>query len=55
MFLGEFGATSSVQLLEGITAAADAYDLSWVYWQWKLYPGTRPGARRRAWRALRES
>jgi endoglycosylceramidase len=37
MFLGEFGGTSSVSLVEGMTAAANAYDLNWVYWQWKLY------------------
>jgi endoglycosylceramidase len=37
MFLGEFGATASVPLVEGITAAADGYELGWAYWQWKLY------------------
>jgi endoglycosylceramidase len=36
-FMTEFGATSSVPLLDQVTSFADGLDLGWIYWAWKYY------------------
>ena len=36
-FVSEFGATSSSELLTGLTAAMDQNLVGWTYWSWKYY------------------
>jgi endoglycosylceramidase len=36
-FMTEFGATSSVPLLDQVTSFADGLNLGWIYWAWKYY------------------
>jgi len=37
LFMGEFGATSSVHLLTRVVAAAQHLELSWTEWAWRYY------------------
>lgn len=37
LFVSEFGATSSVPLLEALTAAEDRALVGWAYWSWRFY------------------
>jgi endoglycosylceramidase len=37
VFMGEFGATSSVPLLQQVESVAQTQFLSWTYWEWKFY------------------
>jgi endoglycosylceramidase len=36
-FMGEFGASQSVPLLNAVTTLTNGYQLGWAYWSWKYY------------------